>query len=184
MTLSVEQLKQQLQDFQPSPERADDLFGQQCCKLALRALEQGSYGIGALLLDGQGQVLVQAHNAVFADGFDSSAHAEMVLLDRFERRFPDYGDRGDLTLMVSLEPCPMCLTRSLLAGIGQLKYLAEDRQGGMVRQIQRLPPVWRNLSQLQYRRRARVSPALTALAGQLATCGIEQLRHKLLTRIR
>jgi tRNA(adenine34) deaminase len=31
----------------------------------------------------------------------------MLVIDRFELHYPKYNDRSGLTLMVSLEPCPM-----------------------------------------------------------------------------
>jgi tRNA(adenine34) deaminase len=37
--------------------------------------------------------------------------------------------------MVSLEPCLMCLTRLLLAGIGEIVYLANDYAGGMAKRL-------------------------------------------------
>ncbi|MCW8884396.1 MAG: nucleoside deaminase [Motiliproteus sp.] len=155
-----------------------------CCKLAIRALEQGSYGVGAVLLDQSNKIISEGHNRVFADGFNSSAHAEMVALDQFERCYPSFGDRGPLTLVVSLEPCPMCLVRTMLAGIGRVVYLVADEDGGMASHIHKLPAAWRNLATLQQRQPAEVSKPLRTLAARIAGHDIQAIRKKVMKVIR
>lgn len=179
-----QELQDTLNSYQIDEAHQDDRLGHRCCELAMAALENECYGIGALLFDGRGRILAEGRNTVFQDGFHSDRHAEMVLLNLFEERFPSYGDRGGLTLLVSLEPCPMCLTRLLLAGIGRVLYLAEDRDGGMVHRLAKMPAVWRNLARLQTQDKADVTAALSSLAHQLANCQLELFRQKLLREIR
>lgn len=178
------ELQKNLTLYQLDENNRDERFAYRCCELALEALENGCYGIGAILFDDNGTILAEGRNEIFLRGFYSDRHAEMVALNLFERSFPAYGDRSQLTLLVSLEPCPMCFTRLLLAGIGQVLYLAADRDGGMVHLVDQMPAVWRNLAQLQTQRQADVPATLASLAAQLATCQLDQLRRKLLHEIR
>lgn len=164
--------------------RRDEIPGYRCCELALEALRDGCYGVGAVLVDEGGHIIAEARNEVFRNGFHSDRHAEMVAVDDFEKQFPFYGDRGGLTMVVSLEPCPMCFTRLLLAGIGRLIYLAEDRQGGMAHRLKKMPEVWRNLAGLQNSEKADASPTLVALAARLARFELDEKRRKLLKVIR
>lgn len=178
------ELQKDLENYQLGKDCQDERLGYRCCELALTALKNGCYGVGAVLFDQQGEILVEGRNEVFQHGFFSDRHAEMVVLNRFEEQFPAYGDRSQLTMLVSLEPCPMCFTRLLVAGIGRVIYLAEDHDGGMVHRLKQMPDVWRNLAQLQTRHRADVASSLSSLAARLAGCQLDQLRHKLLKAIR
>jgi tRNA(adenine34) deaminase len=129
----------------PASRHADDSWARLCCEQALLALEEGCYAVGALLVTEQQELLCSARNQVFAGRYDSAAHAEMRLIDRLEAEHPQL-DRGNLTLYVSLEPCLMCHGRILLAGIGRVRYLARDRDGGFAAHPPRLPPAWANLA--------------------------------------
>lgn len=181
---SLLELKKALADYRLDENLPDEPFGYRCCELALEALAADCYGVGAVLSDQGGQVYIDARNEVFQNGFHSERHAEMVALNNFEKSFPSSPDRGQLTMVVSLEPCPMCFSRLLLAGIGRLVYLAADRHGGMVHRLAKMPPVWRNLALLQNRRPAEVTPTLARLASRLARFELEEKRRKLLKAIR
>jgi tRNA(Arg) A34 adenosine deaminase TadA len=90
-----------------------DAAGWAACGQAFVAISRDQYGIGALILDAAGHVVAAGHNEICGPPFRSEAHAEMVVLSDFERRFPDSKKDG-LTLHTSLEPCPMCYTRILI----------------------------------------------------------------------
>ncbi len=180
----LQELEKDLDIYPLHKDYQDDRLGYRCCELALAALKNGCYGVGAVLFDNGGQILTEARNEVFQNGFFSDRHAEMVALNLFEEQFPAYGNRSKLTILVSLEPCPMCFTRLLLAGVGRIIYLAEDHDGGMINRLDKMPAAWRNLAQLQTRNRAEVTPTLSSLAARLASCQLDQLRHKLLKVIR
>lgn len=176
-----------LKHLQPDSGYRDDRLALHCCRLALDALEQGSYGVAALLLDPEGNIVAQAENQVFSGEqgatYNSRGHAEMLLIDQLESGQLDWSPQ-QLTLLVSLEPCPMCTSRILLSGIGSVRYISADPDGGMVRHIDRLPPAWRDLAQLQNHYRAHVSPPVEKLARTLATINLPHLRHKLFMHIR
>ncbi|WP_417222093.1 nucleoside deaminase [Amphritea sp.] len=192
----ISTLINRLNRLQPDPAYRDDLYGIDACRLALDALEQGNYGVAALLIDPQGQVVAQSENRVFSQAvaskdsanaafadYHSSAHAEMLLIDQLEAGLVPH-PAEQLTLLVTLEPCPMCLTRLLVSGIGSVRYIARDPDGGMLTQADKLPPAWRNLMQLQSHYKAHVSTAVRALASDIAATNLVTLRGKLFKHIR
>jgi tRNA(adenine34) deaminase len=105
----------------------------------------------------------------------------MDLLDRYEARMQVPGPHSSkggnprkcyegLALYSTLEPCPMCLTRILNAGISKIYYLAPDESGGMASRTDALPPFWRNLTRERVIAQAQCSPQLRELALQLFAC--------------
>lgn len=128
----------------PHSQSSTDTWARLCCEQALLAVEQGCYGVGAVLITESQELLCSARNQVFVDGhLNSAAHAEMLLLDQLENDYPEQ-DRSALTLYVSLQPCLMCYGRILLAGITRVRYLAQDKPGGF--NGKHLPAAWAELA--------------------------------------
>lgn len=97
--------------------------------------------MGAVAFNDEGHPIAIGSNAILQPRFDSQAHAEMVAMNKLERR----ADRDEITkytLITSLEPCPMCFSRLLTSGIEKVWYLAADDEGGMVQNRDKLPAVW------------------------------------------
>ena len=163
---------------QPAP---DDGVGVDVCRQALAAVEEGNYGVGAVILDKDGSTLVRTRNQVFEPVFRSDGHAEMLAVNRLEREFPDRSP-GELSIFVSLEPCPMCLTRLKLSGIGRIRYLSPDPDGGMVAARDSLPPIWRLLNPEQDFAAADVSPSLRRLGKRIFQINLRPLRRRLVER--
>ena len=157
-------------------------MGERVCSEALDAVREGNYGVGAVIAAESGAVLVRAHNQVFEPAFRSDGHAEMIAISLLEGEHPDIAP-GSLTLYVSLEPCPMCLSRLKLAGIGKVRYLSPDPAGGMVHRHESMPPIWRLLNPGQDFGPADVSPGLRRLAGRLFQVNLRGLRRRLVDRI-
>ncbi|SEE18714.1 nucleoside deaminase [Pseudomonas anguilliseptica] len=132
----------------PPSQKPADTWARLCCEQALWAVEQGCYGLGAVLVNQNQERLCSARNKVFVDGhYNSAAHAEMLLLDQLEAEYPEQ-DRSALTLYVSLQPCLMCYGRILLAGITRVRYLARDKPGGF--NGKHLPAAWAELAASTY----------------------------------
>ncbi|MGI8748247.1 MAG: nucleoside deaminase [Deinococcus sp.] len=115
----------------------DRAFLQQALQLAREAQEAGSSPVGAVLVDGEGQVLARGQNRT-GTGFGpervggaSVAHAEM---DAFFQAGKLH-DPGSLILYTSLEPCLMCGGASSLLGVGRLVWATDDPWGGSGRLI-------------------------------------------------
>ena len=97
---------------------------------ARAAAARGEVPVGAVLLDPQGAVLAAAGNRTEAD-HDASAHAEMLVL-RAGGRSLQSPRLTDCTLVVTLEPCPMCAAAISAFRIGTLIFGAYDPKGGGV----------------------------------------------------
>jgi hypothetical protein len=108
---------------------------------------------------------------VFEPRFASEAHAEMVLVSRLEAERPDLAPAG-LTLVVSLEPCPMCYARLKLAGHrpGALSGRRRGRRHDAARR--HMPLAWTTLHPAQEFAPARVSPRLRRLALAIFRCNL------------
>ena len=65
------------------------------CAEALAAARAGNYGVGAVLVDPNGEIVERGRNAVFYPHFRSDLHAEMVAMNAFEERHPMWTTCGD-----------------------------------------------------------------------------------------
>ncbi len=152
------------------------------CILALEAVSTGNFGIGALITNGQGNIVVYGHNEVFNPYFRSDRHAEMVVLDQFEDENRIIRKFGAFAIYTSLEPCPMCLARLITSGIGVVKYAAADPTGGMVHIMKYLPDVWLELSAKRTFTSARCSGSLSEIAKEIFLLNVDELNKKLAVR--
>jgi len=132
--------------YQPSPSYRDDAAAARACQLAATAGRLGTYAVGAVLLDSNGDVVTEGHNEVFVGDFRSDLHAEMVVLNKFEGQQQGQFKPVDLTLVSSLEPCPMCMARIIYAGVGTIRYVCDDPYAGMVTRKKSLPPLIQQFS--------------------------------------
>ncbi|MFW6113626.1 MAG: nucleoside deaminase [Actinomycetota bacterium] len=162
-----------LEDFECA-DGEDDHYGWLAAVLALRAVSRGNGGVGCVLVDGDGDIIVHGHNAAFVPYFRSDLHAEMVVMDRFEDMRGGSAPR-DLTLYTSVEPCPMCLVRLICSGIGRVLYLAGDEQGGMASRMPALPSIWLELAEGRIFGQADCSPELIEAALSIFLINIEEL---------
>lgn len=171
----LDQIEKRIASLLPSPHRRDDPFVLVTLREAVAAMREGSGGIGACLVDERtGAVVEVGHNRQFMPHFRSDMHAEMDLLNRYEdrknvRKVEGVNPRqvDGLVLYSSMEPCPMCLTRILNAGLKKTYYAALDPAGGMTRRISSLPPFWRDLAEGRTYAPADCSPELSELATRL-----------------
>lgn len=160
----------------------DQHLGIVACREALEAARKGNYGVGAVLVDPDGRIVAQGQNSVFFPRFRSDLHAEMVVMNAFEERHPESKHMRGYTLMCSLEPCPMCLARLLVAGVQTVKFLAHDDLAGMVDRRPHFPAAWQRLWQRQAFVRAEVSDALRRFALDVFLLNLEACRRRLLSR--
>lgn len=99
--------------------------------LAEAAAAAGEAPIGAVLTDGEGAVLAEAHNAPIGL-CDPTAHAEILVLREAACRFGNYRLPTGATLYVTLEPCAMCAGAISHARVSRVVYGAVDAKGGAV----------------------------------------------------
>lgn len=104
---------------------------------AQNAAQRGEVPVGAVLLGPDGTVLAQAGNRV-EELHDPSAHAEMLVM-RAATAARGGKRLADCTLVVTLEPCPMCAAALAHFRVGRVLFGAYDPKGGGVEHGPRLP---------------------------------------------
>lgn len=93
----------------------------------------GDVPVGCVITDGQGTVIAQAHNRRQVDG-DPTAHAELIALRQAAVSI-GYWRLDGCTLVVTLEPCPMCAGAIVNARIARVIYGCADPKAGAVRSL-------------------------------------------------
>lgn len=100
-------------------------FMRRAFSVAKRARENGNHPFGAILVDSDGQVLLEAENTVVT-GQDSTGHAETNLMRQASRKY-DPAFLAECTLYTSTEPCPMCAGAIFWANVRRVVYgLSEE----------------------------------------------------------
>jgi tRNA(adenine34) deaminase len=96
--------------------------------LAQRAADAGDVPVGAVVVDASGEVLGQGWNLREAQQ-DPTAHAEVVALRAAADRLGSWRLSG-CTLVVTMEPCPMCAGATMLARVERIVLGAWDPKLG------------------------------------------------------
>ena len=104
----------------------DEHFLRRSFEVARRAMTHGNHPFGAILVDQDRNVLIEAENG-YMPAHDGTAHAERLLATEACRTLSaDILRRA--TLYSSAEPCAMCAGAIYWAGIGRVVYgLSEHR---------------------------------------------------------
>lgn len=107
------------------------------------AKDEGTYPIGAVIVDSDGLIISRGRNRVFS-GADTTAHAEVdairnagpTMLDIENKKFL----KKDYTLYTTCEPCPMCSCTILLSfNIKRVVWAANDIEMGAMRKFKEGP---------------------------------------------
>ena len=107
----------------------DRVFMTQALAEARIAYEEGNIPVGCVIVR-DGEIIARAHN-LRETTHDPTAHAEISALRIAGKAL---GSRGldKVTVYVTLEPCPMCMSAIMLARAGRLVYGAADPKLGAV----------------------------------------------------
>ncbi|MBR4696606.1 MAG: tRNA adenosine(34) deaminase TadA [Selenomonadaceae bacterium] len=95
---------------------------------ARKAYELGEIPIGAVIVDGRGDVVSRGHN-MREIWQDATAHAEMVAIKEACRNLGHWRLSG-LTLYVTIEPCPMCAGALVMSRVDRVVYGSTDAKAG------------------------------------------------------
>ena len=95
---------------------------------ARAAAEAGDVPVGCVVLGPDGEVLAQRHNEREVAG-DPTAHAEILALRDAAARLGTWRLAG-CTLVVTLEPCPMCAGALVAARVAKVVFGAADPKAG------------------------------------------------------
>ena len=99
-------------------------------KEAIKARKKNEVPVGAIIVDGCGNVIAKAHNLVETRN-DPTCHAEKLVI---EKALKITGERflNDCDIWVTLEPCVMCAGLIKQTRIRRLYYGAEDIKAGAI----------------------------------------------------
>lgn len=145
---------------------------------ALIASDQGTFGVGAIIVDSENEIVVAGGNQVFKPHFRSDLHAEMVVLDKLEDSRKSSQAPIDYALYTSLEPCMMCLGRIILSRISQVYFVTRDYYGGII-QTEHLPKTFANLQQQQVIKEINCHAKLKNLSNQIHEYSVQKLVYQL-----
>lgn len=104
---------------------------------AAEAASTGDVPVGAVLLDASGTVVGFEHNRR-EELSDPTAHAEILVISARARDLGTWRLAGH-TLVVTLEPCPMCAGAAVLARLDRIVYGAADLKAGAAWSLYNIP---------------------------------------------
>ncbi len=172
-------LQKEVDAFQSDERYPDDGYVLISLQEALAAAREGNAGVGALLVDADGQIAHRDRNRMFYPYFRSDGHAEMALLTAFEAQIQGAHTLQGYSLYSSLEPCEMCLIRIINSGVSHVYFAGIDAGKGAVNGPHQLADHWRNLAQKQTIAQARCSPRLADIGLEIFLETIGDVTRKL-----
>ena len=103
----------------------DQSFIRTAIEIARNARNRGNDPFGALLVDENGHIVMEAENTVVTEK-DCTGHAETNLMRKASSEY-DREFLGRCTLYTSAEPCPMCAGAIFWANVRRVVYgLSEE----------------------------------------------------------
>jgi len=106
-------------------------------ELAQSAADAGEAPIGAVVYrTSTGEIIAEARNTREYDR-DPAGHAEFLAIRAAAAKLGDWR-LNDCTLIITLEPCPMCAGAIVNARVGRVVYGAPDPKAGAARSLFRL----------------------------------------------
>ena len=97
-------------------------------ELAKKAYSMGEIPVGAIVVDGDGNIIGEGYNRRESDN-SPTAHAEMLAIEKAAETLGHWR-LSECTLYVTLEPCPMCAGAIINSRLKRVVYGAFDDKGG------------------------------------------------------
>jgi cytosine deaminase len=141
---TVQNWRERLRDWQLFSSAHDTLVWYTCV-LALESVNEGNFGVGAVIVR-EGAFVAEGRNQAFHPTVRGTYHAEARALEAYESKENGYGSLSHSVLFSSLECCPMCTVLLINSGIRSVYYAAPDPSCGMVSRWDQLPPGYRALA--------------------------------------
>ncbi len=118
----------------PQPTTTDIEMMERAIELAQQSADAGEVPVGAIVYNTQTEEIVaQAHNTREMHN-NPAGHAEFSAIQDACNAIGDWR-LNECTLVVTLEPCPMCAGLIVNARVGRLVYGASDPKAGAVRSL-------------------------------------------------
>ena len=108
----------------------DEDYMRQALVEARAASARGEVPVGAVIVNGAGQIIARTGNAPISI-CDPTAHAEILAMRDAAYQEKNYRLSG-MTIYVTLEPCTMCAGAISNARLARVVYGAADAKGGAV----------------------------------------------------
>ena len=110
------------------------------------ALGAGEFPVACVLVHRNRILVTGARKGTTGDGLNEIDHAEIVALQRLVE-LENQVERSQITAFSTMEPCLMCYSALILAGIGNIVYAYEDVMGGGTGcDLSQLNPLYKNSS--------------------------------------
>jgi tRNA(adenine34) deaminase len=111
----------------PKPTKAEQMAMGEALIEARSAIEHGDVPVGAVVLVG-GEIVARRHNERELSG-DPTAHAEVLAMRDAAKAIGTWR-LSEATLVVTLEPCPMCAGAAVNARLRRIVFGAPDPKAG------------------------------------------------------
>ena len=106
-------------------------------KEAKRGWLDGEVPVAALLISQSGEILARDHNRCISHN-DPTAHAEILVIRKVAKKVKNYRLNG-ITMIVTIEPCLMCMGAIINARLDTLVFGSFDPKLGAAGSIYNLP---------------------------------------------
>jgi len=118
-------------------------------EVAQNASASGDVPVGALIVNAAGEIVATGHNERELHN-DPTAHAEIVAIRRATEKIGEWRLENH-TIVVTLEPCPMCAGAIAQSRISTVIFGAWDEKAGAVGSVWDLLRDPRSLNKVQVR---------------------------------
>ena len=115
----------------------DEFYMRLALDEAQKAYDLGEVPIGAVLADGDGNIVAKGHN-MREIWHDATAHAEMIAIREACEKLDRWRLSG-LTLYVTIEPCPMCAGAIVMSRVDRVVYGSTDAKAGACESLFNIP---------------------------------------------
>ena len=105
-----------------------ELLMEQALIEAKKGFDEGEVPVGAVISGPDGDIIAKAHNQPIGLN-DPTAHAEILALRSAGKAIKNYR-LTDFSLVVTIEPCLMCMGAAIHSRISTLVFGALDPKGG------------------------------------------------------
>lgn len=112
-------------------------FMKEALQEAKKGFDEGEVPVGAVIVDPAGSIIARAHNQPISLN-DPCAHAEILALRRAGIFYKNYRMEG-ATLVVTIEPCLMCIGAAVHARVARLVFGAPDPKSGAAGSLYNVP---------------------------------------------
>lgn len=102
-----------------------EFYLKKAIEISKEARASGNTPFGALLVDGDGNILLEQGNIEISE-HKCTGHAETALAERASQKY-DKNFLWDCTLYTTAEPCAMCSGAIYWANIGKVVYAMEEK---------------------------------------------------------